>query len=213
MTTANCKAAAIAFSAAAFAASAAAAQTETRQFNGPHIGAEVGLQQIIAGAAVGGVDVLAEDRRFVAEFFGGYRHQFPFGLVVGAEVAYGLFDGNLAQNFPVGPTGVSYDGGDQFTYGGAIGWAVGPRRRLMLYGYLKETKRSFDVSGNSGGTVFFQQDKQGILRYGAGAELAISGPLHLRASIGSGRADFGDQVTNFDPKSKVEASLGVHAQF
>jgi len=206
-------AAAFTLSLAATAATQAFAQDADRYFSGPYIGAEAGLQQIIAGSSVNGVDILAEDRRFVADLFGGFRHQFPFGLILGAEGAYGLFDGNLQQFYPVGPTGVSYDGGDQFSYGGTLGWVVGPERTLMLYGYLKETKRTFDIVGVTAGTPFFQQDKQGMLRYGGGAELRVAGRLHVRAAIGAGRADFGGRITNFDPKSKVEASIGLLAQF
>jgi hypothetical protein len=184
-----------------------------RHFHGPYVGAEVGRQQIIAGSLVNGVDFLTADSRIVGDFFGGLRGQLPVGLVVGAELAYGVFDGSLAFSDPASSLAIAYDGGDQLTYGGTIGWAVGRERDLLVFSYVKETKRSFDVAVSTATSSFAQIDKQGMLRYGAGVEWRATGKLHLRASLGTGRADFGDQMTNVDPGSKVEGAIGVIVQF
>ena len=197
----------------AFLTFAGEALAETRHFHGPYLGAEISRQQVIAGSFVSGTDFLAEDGRFVGEIVGGLRGQLPFGLVVGGELSYGVFDGDLSFDDPANSLAINYHGGGQFTYGGSIGWAVGRERDLLVYAYVKETKRSFDVSVSTATGDFTQEDKQGILRYGAGVEKRIAGPLQIRASIGSGRADFGDQTTNIDPKSTIEAALGIIVQF
>lgn len=189
------------------------ALAETRHFHGPYLGAEISRQQVIAGSFVNGIDFLAEDSRIAGDIVGGLRGQLPFGLVVGAELAYGVFNGDLAFDDPANSLAINYDGGGQFTYGGAVGWAVGRERDLLVFAYLKETKRSFDVAVSTAAGDFTQQDKQGILRFGAGIEKRIAGVAHVRASIGTGRADFGDQRTNIDPKSKIEAAIGVIVQF
>lgn len=197
----------------AFLTFAGAAQAETRRFHGPYLGAEISRQQVIAGSFVSGTDFLAEDGRFVGELVGGLRGQLPFGLVIGAELGYGVYNGDLSFDDPANSLAIRYDGGGQFTYGGTVGWAVGRKREFLIYAYVKETKRSFDVAVSTATDNFTQDDKQGILRFGAGVEKHIAGPLQLRASLGTGRADFGDQTTNIDPNSKIEAALGLIVQF
>lgn len=189
------------------------ALARSRHFHGPYLGAEISRQQVIAGSFVNGVDFLAEDSRFVGEVVGGLRGQFPFGLVIGAEIAYGFYDGDLSFDDAANALAIDYDGGGQFTYGGTVGWAVGAERDLLFFAYVKETKRSFDVAVSTASSTFNQEDEQGILRFGAGVEKRVAKFVNVRASLGTGRADFGDQTTNIDPDQKVEAALGLIAQF
>ncbi|MBK8512609.1 MAG: hypothetical protein IPL56_10300 [Saprospiraceae bacterium] len=58
-----------------------------------------------------------------------------------------------------------------------------------------------------------QKDKQGMLRYGGGFEFPLGTDIHLRTSVGSGRADFGDQITNIQVNNKLDFMSGVVLQF
>ncbi|RMF63563.1 MAG: hypothetical protein D6743_10580, partial [Calditrichaeota bacterium] len=71
-----------------------------------------------------------------------------------------------------------------------------------------EATRNFDVTINQAGTTFAQKDEQGMLRYGIGVEKRFIGPLNLRLSVGTGRADFGDRQRNIDVERRLEFAVG-----
>lgn len=83
----------------------------------------------------------------------------------------------------------------------------------LVFGYLAEVTRNFDVTIRQARRTFAQNDEQGILRFGAGVDFNMKAPLLLRATLGSARADFGDRKTNLAVGRKLEASFGVIMQF
>jgi len=183
----------------------------TRSFSGPYVGASLATQNIFAGAFLGNRDVLAQDNAIVAEFSFGWRHEFSNRLVVGAEMQYGRFGGNLRHS--EGPLQIDYDGSDQFGYGITFGRTFGVRRNSLLYAYAFETERDFDVTIRNEFGVFSQNDNQGMVRYGLGAEIVLHKGIHLRGNVGRVAVDFGDLVTNIDVEDKWDASIGLVYQF
>lgn len=182
-------------------------------FDGFYVGVDFGRQNVIGGSLVNGVDVLSQKSKAVVSFFGGFRKQFAGGFVLGAEGGYGILDGDLALADPANQLFVAYDNNSQFHYGLILGHTVGAEKDILLFGYVSETSRSFDVAVLSAGTAFTQRDEQGLLRFGAGIEKHIAGPFLLRATAGTSRADFGGRPTNIDPTTKFDASAAVIIQF
>lgn len=175
---------------------------------GPYVAVDGGRQQVIAGALVDGLDTLQEDVRTVTSLNGGWRVGLA-RLVVGAELGRGWFDGALERRDAA--TVVRYEGGSQWHWGLSAGLRLGGA--TLVYAYLSEVTRAFDVTiAQPGGTVA-QQDEQGLLRFGAGVERRLRGPLAVRATAGTSRADFGDRPTNIDPRRRLEASLGLVWRF
>jgi hypothetical protein len=193
------------------AASSAWAADE-RPFRGLYGGVDYSRQNIVGGSLVNGVDILQHDTRRAIDFFGGTRYQFHFGLVFGAEAGYGLTDGDLRLSDPASQLAIDYANDSQWFYGLQIGWAFGPRRSWMAFAYLSEVSRDFDVTIQTRGQTFRQSDEQGMLRYGGGLEWRLAGPLGLRASLGSARADFGGRRTNIDVDDELELSVGLIVQ-
>lgn len=191
-------------------AAASAAPPADTAFDGPYIGLELGRQNTIAGALVGGVDTLKQSVRSVAALNAGYRLRLTNGLVAGLEVGYGLTDGDLSQQDPVNGLSIDYRNSTQIGYGGTFGYAWG---ETLLFAYLSEVKRSFDVTIHGPLGVGRQTDKQGLLRYGLGIERRLTDIVSVRATTGRSRADFGGRRTNIDPKHKIDVGLGVVAQF
>lgn len=75
--------------------------TAVRHFDGLYLGANAGSQNLFGGSFVDGTDVLAQESRFVAELFTGFRKQFLKGrLLAGAEVQIGFTDGDLLHQDP-----------------------------------------------------------------------------------------------------------------
>src|SRR5262249_34217532 len=77
------------------ASGATAAQESHRSFTGVYVAVDVGLQNLIAGALVRGVDVLRQTSRPVASVSVGARYQLPTGTVLGASLGLGATNGNL----------------------------------------------------------------------------------------------------------------------
>lgn len=179
-------------------------------FDGPYLGLDVGWQNTIAGAAVAGVDTLAQGLRSVAVFSGGYRVQMIGGFVAGIEFGYGLTDGSLKLRDPARNLGIDYRNSTQISYGASFGYSWSTS---MLFAYLGEVKRSFDVTIRGPLGTGRQSDKQGLLRYGLGMERHLSGPFSVRLTAGLSRADFGTRPTNIDPERKVDFACGVTFQF
>jgi len=186
----------------------APARTQHKAFSGLYAGVEVGRQNLIGGSLVDNVDFLTQDTRRVIALQGGVRYQFDVGFVIGVEGSVGFMDGKLSLADPANQLDITYDNDQQTTFGLMSGFALGPRKRWLLFAYLSEATRKFDVTVNRAGTTFQQSDEQGFLRYGIGVEKQLFGHLNLRATAGSGRADFADRQTNIDVKREFEFSVG-----
>lgn len=189
----------------------AASGAPERQFNGFYAGVEVGRQNIIGGSLVGGIDTLQQDSRTVLSFPLGWRTQ-AGRVVFGVEFAYGRADGDLERIEPAAGLRITYENETQTQIGGTLGYALGARRRALLFAYLGEASRSFDVTIRLGNEVILQGDEQGLLRYGVGGEWAVSKRVRARATIGSSRASFGG-TTNIEPDKPLDASIGLFFQF
>lgn len=176
-------------------------------FDGPYVGISIGLHNMIGGALVNGVDYLAQDSRPAIVLFGGWRTEFNNGLVLGLEGGFGFEDGDLHLNDFASGLSVDYRNNFQVRYGGQIGWRTSDSS--LVFAYLSETKRDFDVSGSGPGGSFSQHDGQGLLRYGVGVDFDIGGPINLRTTIGSSRADFGDRPLNYKPDTPIDFELSV----
>jgi hypothetical protein len=199
-------------------AGTAAAQTTSHDnstrglaFDGPYIGVSIGLHNVIGGSLVGGVDYLAQDTRPAVVLFGGWRTEFGSGLVLGLEGGFGFEDGDLRLEDSASGLAIDYSNNFQFRYGGQIGWRIDDRN--LVFAYLSETKRDFDVAGSGPGGSFAQKDSQGLLRYGLGIDMDLGGPALLRGTVGSSRADFGDRQLNREPDSPIDVELSALSQF
>jgi len=182
-----------------------------QSFDGFYVGIDAARQNTIAGALVAGVDTLKQGTRSVASLNAGYRVAFPGGFVAGLELGYGVTDGDLTLNDAINRLSIDYKNSTQFSFGALAGYAVAAD--TLLFAYISETKRSFDVTIRGPLGVGAQNDKQGLLRYGLGVEQRIAGPMSVRALVGTSHAGFGDRRTNIDPKRKVDVGLGAVFQF
>jgi len=185
---------------------------QDKAFSGPYAGGEVGRQNIIGGSLIDNIDFLSHDTRRVFALQAGARYQFDFGLVVGIEGSVGRMDGKLALSDPAKQLDITYDNDRQTTVGLISGFALGPQKRWLLFGYLSEATRKFDVMIKREGTRFEQRDEQGFLRFGIGVEKQFLNRLNLRISAGSGRAAFGDRQTNMKVTRKVEFGVAALIQ-
>ena len=179
-------------------------------FDGLFFGLEVGAQNYFGGARIGTTDVLTRDTRWVADLSLGYRKQIlDDRLYVGLRVHYGVTDGDL-RNPDFGP-GVTlfYDNDSQVGVGGEVGLVLGSRRRLALFLYGYETERDFDVTITTSTGSFHQSDEQGVFRFGLGVELRFRKGFHVRGTLGTGRADFGDRAVSQDVDGRTDVGLGV----
>ncbi|MGE0863153.1 MAG: hypothetical protein AB7P34_04555 [Vicinamibacterales bacterium] len=191
-------------------AGSASAQSGRGPFSGLYVGADAGRQHIIGGSLVDDVDTLQEDSRIVASVFGGVRGQFR-GFVLGAELGFGRTDGDLVLADSSRQLTVDYINDSQWNWTLNAGHTIGPR--TLLFGYVSEVTRQFDVTLLRAGVTTEQRDEQGLLRFGGGIEQRIAGPLRLRATIGTSRADFGDRQTNIEIGRRLDASIGLVLQF
>lgn len=187
---------------------APAAAAEGSPFGGAYAGAEAGVQNVIAGANVGGTDALAQESKAVVSLVGGYRLNWKNGVVLGAEASLGTGDLSLDQQF--GGFDLTYDSNTQWSFGGIAGWVPGGGEgNTLIFAYVSETKREFDVNGSQPGFSFQQRDEQGLLRYGIGVERAFGKGWSVRGTLGTSRAEFGDRPRNIDPDNPVDVSLGL----
>ncbi len=181
---------------------------QDKAFSGLYGGVELGRQNIIGGSLIDDVDVLTQDTRTVFAFQGGLRYQFDLGLVIGIEGSLGFLDGTLSLSEPANQLDITYENSKQTTLGLIGGFAFGAQKHWLLFGYVTEATREFDVTINQADVMFEQRDEQGFLRYGIGVEKQVFSHLNLRISAGTGRADFGDRQTNIDVKKKLEFTVG-----
>ncbi len=183
-------------------------------FDGIYIGAMTGVQNLFGGSFVNGIDVLAQESRFVLEFPVGFRKQFlNERLMAGIEFQFGITDGDLKHSDPAEELEITYENSTQWGYGLTLGYVLGAKRNILAFMYGNETKRTFDVSIKEGGLSYKQNDKQGMLKYGFGLEASILSILNIRATAGWLRVDFGDLITNIDVEDKMDYMVGVILQF
>ncbi|MGE0440635.1 MAG: hypothetical protein AB7L66_09950 [Gemmatimonadales bacterium] len=180
---------------------------ERHSFSGVFATIETGRQNLIAGALVGGVDVLAQASRPVTTVGIGARIQTPFGTVFGASLGRGWGDGTLRLDD--GGLTVQYRGRSRRHWELIAGQAIGPRRQNLVYAYLSEVSRSFGVTIDDHGTAGSQRDEQGLLRYGVGFERVLGRFAAVRVGVGSSRADFGNRPTNVVPRRPVDVTIGL----
>lgn len=186
-----------------------------KSFDGPYLGVNVGAQNIFGGALIDELDVLSQKSGFVLEFSSGYRWQFSRNkLVFGAELQYGITDGNLEQTDTRNQMKIDYENNSQFGYGLNFGVALGKKRCVLLTTYAYITRRSFDINiRETTGFAFTQKDVQRFIRYGLVLESPIYKRLHLKASIGRIYVDYGDLETNMDVDDKWDIAIGANYQF
>jgi hypothetical protein len=187
-----------------------AAEAQVRPFNGAYIAIDVGAQHIIGGSLVGGVDTLQDASRLVAAASGGVRRDIR-GIVIGGELGLGVTDGDIELRDPGRGLVVTYRNNRQWDWALMAGPALG--RKTLLFGYLSEVTRQFDVTIERGDAVTSQRDEQGLLRFGLGVEHRVGGPLHVRVAVGTSRANFGDRATNKAINKRLEATAGLLWQF
>lgn len=184
-------------------------QRTAERYTGVFVGLDVGIQNLIGGSLVRGVDVLQQASRPVLTLTAGARYEAPFGTVVGFELGMGLTNGNMQRQEGSPPFNVDYRNRRQRHWNIILGQAFGAVRRTLLYGYLSEVTRTFNVTVNDGPDTFAQRDEQGLLRFGGGIERRVSDLWSFRAGMGSSHADFGGRQTNFTPERRLDASLGA----
>ena len=185
-----------------------------QKFDCLYFGLTVGLQNVVGGSLVNGKDLLARDTRPTLDLNVGYRFQVcNKKLVLGPEISFGIVRGNLEYDDPTQGINVQYRNHTQRSLGGIIGLVIGSDKNSLVYVYTNEIKRQFDVTIIDSFGSYKQKDKQGMLRYGGGFEFPLGTDIHLRTSVGSGRADFGDQITNIQVNNKLDFMSGVVLQF
>ena len=195
---------------AAFVATAAPAPAQSSSFSGPFVGVDVGQQHLIGGALVDGVDTLQQDSRLVGSAVAGLRGHVG-RLVLGGEFGVGRTDGDLILEAPARDLIVRYENRGQWHWALTAGPTIGAG--TVIYAYLWEVTRQFDVTVVQGGVSTTQNDEQGLLRYGVGVEHRLRGPLHVRVTAGTSRADFGGRATNITIGRRLDASVAVLLQF
>ncbi len=190
----------------------AAAQSGT--FDGPFVGLEIASQNYFGGAFVGGIDVLAQDSKIVADLSVGYRKQWRNDrLLTGLRLSFGRTDGDLTHADPAGRFDIAYQNDSQLGYGIEIGGVLRQARNLALFVYVYEVEREFEVTITSRFGTFRQTDEQTLIRFGIGAEMHLFHGLNLRAAVGRIDVDFGDLITNIDVEDKTDFGIGLIYQF
>ena len=187
-----------------------AALAQSSDFTGPYVGLELGRQHVIGGSLVNGTDTLQEDSRLVASAVGGLRGAIR-RLVVGAELGLGRLNGDLSLRDTAQDLDVTYANSGQWHWALTAGPAIAPG--TLLYAYVSEVTRQFDVRITQGRAVVVQQDDQGLLRFGLGLERRVARGAHVRVAAGTSRADFGGRRTNIVPGRRLELSLAALWQF
>ncbi|MEZ4956918.1 MAG: hypothetical protein R2825_25395 [Saprospiraceae bacterium] len=180
-----------------------------KYFDGFYLGANAGSQNLFGGSFVDGVDVLAQESRFVAEVLIGFRKQFLKGrMLAGAELQLGFTDGKLMHNDPSKSLTIKYENNFQSGYGLTLGAVFLKNKNLLVYAYAFETERKFDVTIRDAFGFYKQKDEQGMLKYGLGAEAHLWKGLTARVTMGRLRVDFGDLPTNINVEDKWDMTFG-----
>jgi len=180
-----------------------------KHFAGPFLDFGANQEHVIGGSLIDGIDVLSEGIRTVFSAGVGYRYQFDMGLIVGASISKGWLDGDLDLGDQV--LAVDWQNDSQWDWEVNAGWAFA--RRYHAFVFASEVTRKFEVDIVNGATDLSQADEQGMLRIGIGGEAYLVRGLSARLKIGTGRADFGDVVTNIDIGRKFHLSAGFRFTF
>jgi hypothetical protein len=180
------------------------------KFDGIYFGLDGGSQNVFGGSFVDGVDILAQESKFVGELLFGGRKQFLKGkLFLGLEFQLGFLNGQLHHKDLVRDLEIEYQNRSQHGFGGIVGTALGKSKKVAVFGYMNETKRKFEVDIMQGASRFSQKDKQGMLKYGIGAELNVHKKFNFRGTFGAMRVDFGDLITNIDVEDKYDFIIAL----
>jgi len=180
-----------------------------KHFSGPFVDFGANQEHVIGGSLIEGIDVLSEDTRTVFSAGVGYRYQFDMGLVMGASISKGWLDGD--QDLGDEVLSVDWKNDSQWDWEVNAGWAFADRFHAFVF--ASEVTRKFEVDIANETINFSQTDEQGMLRIGIGGEAYLVRGLSARLKIGTGRADFGDVVTNIDVEQKVHLSAGLRFTF
>ena len=188
-----------------------AGQTPVRPkgLSGVYLAVDAGWQNIIGGALVSGIDVLRQDRRRVATVSVGGRFQTSFGTLFGAELGLGFADGNLEHVDPSGPLTVRYRNRRQSDWYLTAGQTLDGARRNLVYFYLSEVSRTFEVTVVEPTRTSAQRDEQGLLRFGGGFERAVTNHFSVRLTAGTSRGGFANDATNLIPRRLLDLTAGA----
>ncbi len=194
---------------AAYGQEKAAISEGSRKFEGLYIGINTGVQSVFSEALIDEQRVPEQDSRWTAEFLIAHRWQFLNDRIVfGLEVQLGLTDGDLDRSF----TGfrqldINFTNNSQASLGYSMGYVSGKKKNILLYTYLHQIRRSFDISLTEDGSIIaWQRDSQTALRYGLGLEYNLGRQFSTRLSLGS-------QNLKINVDEATEFTLGVIYQF
>lgn len=180
-----------------------------RNFEGLYIGVNTGMQSVFSEALINEQSVPQQDSRWTAEVLIAHRWQFLNDRIVfGLEVQVGLTDGDLARSFTgLRQLDISFTNNSQASLGYTMGYVSGVERKLLLYTYLYQIRRSFDVTLTEDGNVIeWQRDSQTAVRYGLGLEYNLGGQFSTRLGVGS-------QSLKINVEEATELTVGVTYQF
>lgn len=189
--------------------------SDDKKFDGIYLSSSVGIQNIFGGALIDELDLLAQKSGFVLETSLGYRRQFAKErMLVGVELQFGLTNGDLTETDIRNQSKVTYENSSQGGYGLTIGGILGKSRGLLVFGYLNNTRRNFDIEiTETDGRAYTQKDGQVFIRYGIGAEFPVWRRFHIKASFGSVITDYGDLTISQSVDDKMDFNLGATFQF
>lgn len=189
--------------------------SDNKKFDGIYLGSSVGIQNIFGGALIDELDLLAQKSGFVLETSLGYRRQFAKErLLVGVELQFGLTNGDLKETDIRSQSKVTYENSSQGGYGLTVGGVLGKSKGLLIFCYLNNTRRNFDIEiTETDGSAYMQEDGQVFIRYGIGTELPVWQRVHIKASFGSVITDYGDLIISQPVNDKMDFNLGVSFQF
>lgn len=185
----------------------------TRHFEGFYLGINTGIQNVFSGAIINELSVPEQSSRWVTEFFIAHRWQFLHDRVVfGLEVQVGLTDGNLTRSYGVFPQlDIDYANNNQAGLGYTLGYVAGNQQRLLIYSYIYQIRRTFDISLIDDGRILaWQRNSHTALRYGMGAEYNMGKSFSIRTALGSQSTDIDSRITI---DHALEATLSFVYQF
>ncbi|MCE7996229.1 MAG: hypothetical protein HEP71_29885 [Roseivirga sp.] len=186
---------------------------DSRKFEGLYIGINSGTQSIFSTATINELSVPGQSSRWTAEFLIAHRWQFLNNRIVfGLEVQVGLTDGNLDRTFNgLRQLEIHFSNNSQTGLGYTLGYVAGEKQNLLLYTYLYQTRRNFDISLKDDGRVIqWQRDIQTVLRFGLGLEYNLGKRFSTRLTVGSQSPDLNNDI---DIEEVPELTLGFIYQF
>ncbi|GAB5523393.1 MAG: hypothetical protein Roseis2KO_12650 [Roseivirga sp.] len=180
-----------------------------RKFEGLYIGVNTGVQSIFSEAIINESSIPQQASRWTADFLIAHRWQFLNDRIVfGLEVQVGMADGDLDRTFGTNPgLAISFANSTQVGVGYTFGYVIGKQKKLLLYSYLYQVRRSFNITLRDDTRILlWQQDSQTVLRYGLGLEYNLSKHFSTRLGLGSQRGK-----SNFNETAEV--TIGLNYQF